>query len=97
MSVLIRGMQMPERCLNCHMYDNYNYYCKLYAFGIPARYNHDGSKRPEWCELVEIPETHGRLVDIDKLFARLNDSDCDMSCGDVARECTIIEAEGAEE
>lgn len=54
MSILIKDMEMPERCLECPLYDNYNYYCTLYSFGIPARHNRDGSTRPEWCELVEV-------------------------------------------
>ena len=65
MSVLVKDIKMPKRCLDCPMYDCYNYYCKLYSFGIPARYNGDGSIRPEWCELVELPEKHGRLIDAD--------------------------------
>ena len=56
MSILVKGMEMPKRCLDCPMYDCYNYNCQMYAFGIPARYNRDGSTRPEWCELVELPE-----------------------------------------
>ena len=56
MSILIKDMKMPERCLECPFYDNYNYYCILYSFGIPARYNRDGSTRPEWCEIKELPE-----------------------------------------
>ena len=67
MSVLVKDMKMPKRCLDCPMYDHYNYNCQLYAFGIPARYNRDGSIRPEWCELVELPEKHGRLIDADAL------------------------------
>ena len=56
MSILIEDMEMPERCLECPLYDNYNYYCTLYSFGIPARHNRDGSTRPEWCELKELPK-----------------------------------------
>ena len=55
MSILI-DMKMPEKCLECPLYDNYNYYCTLYSFGIPARHNRDGSTRPEWCELKELPK-----------------------------------------
>ena len=66
MSILIKDMEMPERCLECPLYDNYNYYCILYSFGIPARYNQDGSTRPEWCELESLPsaqpETAKRIV-----------------------------------
>ena len=72
MSILIKDMEMPKRCLDCPMYDCYNYHCQLYAFGIPARYNRDGSTRPEWCELVELPEKHGRLIDGDELFKQMN-------------------------
>ena len=56
MSILIKDMKMPERCLECPLYDNYNYYCILYSFGIPVRYNRDGNTRPEWCEIKELPE-----------------------------------------
>ena len=50
------NMEMPKSCLECPMYNNYNYYCTLYSFGIPARHNRDGSTRPEWCELEELPK-----------------------------------------
>lgn len=77
MSVLVKDMKIPERCLDCPIYDHYNYYCKLYSFGIPARYNGDGSIRPEWCELVELPEKHGKLFDeaeVKKVLHDLPDS-----------------------
>ena len=67
MSIIIKGAQMPKNCLDCPVYDNYNYYCKQYALDIPARYDHDGLKRPEWCELSELPEHHGRLIDADAM------------------------------
>lgn len=69
MSVLMKGVQMPTSCLDCPIYDNYNYHCNLYSYGIPARYNYNPSKRPEWCELEELPEHHGRLIDADTLVA----------------------------
>ena len=71
MSILVKDMKMPERCLDCPMYDHYNYYCQMYAFNILARYNRDGSTRPEWCELVELPEKHGRLIDGDALVTEM--------------------------
>lgn len=67
MSIVIKGIMMPTSCLDCPIYDNYNYHCKLYSYGIPARYNYDSSKRPEWCELEELPEHHGRLIDADQM------------------------------
>lgn len=73
MSVLIKDIKMPESCLDCPIYDNYNYQCNLYGYGIPARYNYDPSKRPEWCKLEELPEHHGRLFDQDDVKAVLYD------------------------
>ena len=67
MSIVIKGMMMPTSCLDCPIYDNYNYHCNLYSYGVPARYNYDSSKRPEWCELEELPEHHGRLIDADQM------------------------------
>lgn len=51
---VIKDMELPDKCLNCPMYDDFNFYCKLYSFDIPARYNYESSTRPEWCELIEI-------------------------------------------
>ena len=62
MSILIKDMVMPERCLECPLYDNYNYYCTLYSFGIPARHNRDGSTRPEWCDLEELPSAQPDII-----------------------------------
>ena len=67
MSIVIKGMMTPTSCLDCPIYDHYNYHCNLYSYGIPARYNYDSSKRPEWCELEELPEHHGRLIDADQM------------------------------
>lgn len=87
MSVLVKDMKMPNRCLDCPLYDCYNYNCQMYAFGIPARYNRDGSIRPEWCELVELPEKHGRLIDADEL-------PLDIEWNDIEDAQTVVEAEG---
>ena len=62
MSVVVKGMRMPTRCLECPMYDGYNYSCKLCSFRIPARYNYEGATRPEWCPLVDLGK-HGNLID----------------------------------
>ena len=98
MSVLIKDMKTPKRCLDCPMYDCYNYNCQMYTFGIPARYNRDGSTRPEWCELVEVP-AHGRLIDADKLMRDM--SEYHVSDGKfqhwVDVQPTVIEAEDGDE
>ena len=50
-SVLIRGMEMPERCGQCFLRGN----CKQRIYM---------EQRPKGCPLVEIPTPHGRLIDI---------------------------------
>lgn len=60
MSVLIKGMRIPEDCFSCLLKEEG--FCNItnaYAVEINER-NSD-------CPLVEIPETHGRLIDADKL------------------------------
>ena len=66
MSVLIKGIEMPEDCFSCPLKEEG--FCNItnaYAGGINER-NSD-------CPLVELPETHGRLVDADKLMAIFSD------------------------
>ena len=70
MSVLIRGMEMPQRCGQCKLYHaEYPMYC-LAVEGhrtVGAPY---GMPRPDWCPLIEVKEPHGRLGDLDKLKAQ---------------------------
>lgn len=65
MSVLIKGIKMPEHCGQCFAYDTTYRVCNLYFMGIPNRMT-SLEHRPEWCELVELPP-HGRLIDADAL------------------------------
>ena len=71
MSVLIKDMKMPISCIECPCSLNL-FFCKVYS-GMPVL---DASsltindttinvKRPDWCPLVELPEHHGRLIDVD--------------------------------
>ncbi len=64
MSVLIKGMEMPQKCGQCKLYHaEYPIYC-LAVDGhltVGAPY---GMPRPDWCPLVEVKEPHGRLIDI---------------------------------
>jgi len=63
MSVLIRGMEMPESCSVCPC--NYDNVCAV-DYKYPT-FNEWRSKRPDWCPLVELPAEHGRLIDADAL------------------------------
>ena len=66
MSVLIKGMEMPDNCGQCFVYDTTYRVCNLYFMGIPNRMT-SLEHRPEWCELVEL-QSHGRLIDADDIF-----------------------------
>ncbi len=51
MSVILKGMEMPERCGSCF----------LRVGGCKQRIYME--QRPKDCPLVEIPTPHGRLID----------------------------------
>ena len=55
MSVLIKGMEMPERCGMCFLRVGD---CKQRIYM---------EQRPKGCPLIEIPTPHGRLIDADEL------------------------------
>ena len=65
MSVLIKNMEMPRHCSGCPMYDGFG--CCMYSLGIPSRYNYNPDNIPDWCEVIEVPTPHGRLIDKDEL------------------------------
>lgn len=99
MSVLIKGMEMPKRCLDCpFMISRDNDDCILQSDEANAKFNSWDDMKAS-CPLVEIPTPHGRLVDADKLFEEINIADeygADMS--DILRLVidapTVIKAEG---
>lgn len=57
MSVLIKGMEMPERCESCPFED---------FGGCMFRVT-----RSE-CPLIEVPTPHGRLIDADERIKAIN-------------------------
>ena len=61
MSILIKGMEMPENCDKCRFQSELRLYCNA----MPDNFcgNTDDIERPDWCPLVEIPTPHGRLID----------------------------------
>jgi len=62
MSVLIKGMELPESCSDCAA--RYEMFCPL-----RHRFIADEGRRKD-CPLIEIPP-HGRLIDADVLRARM--------------------------
>ena len=49
MSILIKGMEMPQRCGACFLRGN----CKQRIYQ---------EQRPKYCPLISIPTPHGRLI-----------------------------------
>lgn len=108
MSVLIKGMKMPEKCGSCDLFHVESpMHCTVVkghkTVGAPY-----GMPRPDWCPLVEIP-VHGRLIDADALKETLDYYICEANWGDevnkalrwvkdefINSENTVIEAEGSE-
>ena len=107
MSVIVKGMRMPEKCGLCDLFHAESpMHCTVVkghkTVGAPY-----GMPRPEWCPLVELPEKHGRLIDADELFDKMRCSNWSVSfChdgtflnisefADIIRNIeTVIEAEG---
>lgn len=69
MSILIRGMEMPQNCYDCPFirasWGN-DYYCAK-GKGCEGSLASIFIGRMDNCPLVEIPTPHGRLIDADKL------------------------------
>lgn len=106
MSIIIKGMEMPKNCQDCALYIEGACYAKGYR---DYRSIMDTAK-PDDCPLVELPEKHGRLVDADKLADLLSKEKekvvgegnlflcfaVGFAWGFIAKEPTVIEAEGSE-
>ena len=72
MSVLIKGMKMPEKCGLCDLFHAESPMHCTVAKGhktVGAPY---GMPRPEWCPLVALPDHHGRLIDENEVRIVMN-------------------------
>ena len=68
MSVLVKGMEMPETCDECefHCYHSYGeYVCVAAPLLYPFNLANCKGRRKTFCPLVEVPAPHGDLIDID--------------------------------
>ena len=109
MSVIVKGMEMPECCDVCRFSDwsnlNQTASCKLKEYepcfaNFSVEYR---SKRADFCPLVALPDHHGRLVDADEMLKRLqawNTSDrmdkalYNFALVRIMEQPTIVESEG---
>ena len=108
MSVLVKGMQMPNNCRNCPME------VAGWCFALLPKsedeedfaeeVDTEAEGRPSWCPLVEVPTPHGRLADADALDEKVYkhyktlkisryDKDLVLHYTDVSMAPTVIEAE----
>lgn len=96
MSILIKGMEMPQTCGECPLNvwsEDHEHFCAA----RPDVRSFDGSAiwRVKHCPLIEVHEPHGKLIDADKLksywepdHSRYFDADYFIHTIDVAQ--TII-------
>lgn len=99
MNVLIKGMEMPDKCGQCpcfhHEYPMYCQATKESSNKIPdAPY---GMPRPDWCPLFEVKTPHGRLIDADAMVKVWSGCTFRGNLNPLIEvRPTVIEAEGGE-
>lgn len=112
MSFIVKGMKMPENCIKCPL--QFGGWCYASPPEIDERVAPTVDEaweqgKPDWCPLVALPDTHGRLVDADALIEFI-DNRYDVTwkddyeggikdaCTDILEKIdtmpTIVEAEG---
>lgn len=96
MSIVIKGMKMPESCFDCDLYGDESNYCKAQKEFMPfASFGRD--YKDANCPLVELPEKHGRLIDADAMVNLWKGCTFEGSVGPLLdTRPTVIEAEGEE-
>lgn len=67
MSVLIKGMEMPENCFDCPFMYGRKYCLSNSKIEFNDPEYSELKRRYDGCPLVPVPEPHGRLIDADKL------------------------------
>lgn len=78
MSVLIKGMSLPDNCYECpclrhDSIDGINaYQCNLTLNTYDDNTQKMWTARDEDCPLVEVHTPHGRLIDADELLKEMN-------------------------
>ena len=73
MSVLIKGMEMPQICEVCPLVDRFvTVDFKTITCKVTKKLRPDSClTRPDSCPLIEVPP-HGRLIDADALMGSLS-------------------------
>lgn len=77
MSVVVRGLIMPDGCEECKVSceTESGLHCLLVDDGDKWGWKKiESRERPDWCPLVELPKKHGRLGDLDELQSSFRES-----------------------
>lgn len=96
MSVLVKGMKMPDSCYHCKIAESCGHYIANYT-----------DRRHPDCPLIALPDKHGRIVDADALRDRLQSladdgwnksttttwAEAFSECADMVDEAPTIEPE----
>ena len=103
--LIIRGMEMPESCFDCPIFDNFcQERCGVTGTLVYGEIDPQRETLPD-CPLIPLPEGHGRLIDAERfrvilcrLKERQND-DVAIHALNWAIECldkldTIVPVEG---
>ena len=77
MSVIIKGMEIPETCWDCFVDNTLAQNIAYFEANCPftervvnfSEFNAKSGRHPE-CPLVHVPTPHGRLIDAEALFAK---------------------------
>lgn len=104
MSVIVKGMEMPDSCEKCKL-DLRTDACRAFdEWHKEHPYSIRATDRLPDCPLVALPEKHGRLIDADLLKNEYpHDTDWDYPvntnsyvCESIDDAPTVIRAEGEE-
>lgn len=69
MSIIVKGMKMPDSCYHCKIAESCRHYITNYT-----------NRRHPNCPLVALPDKHGRLVDADAFKADYGMKDDCVDC-----------------
>ena len=97
MSVVIRGMTMPETCEDCPLQHSEYLECKITGENTWDWENAEAKYKSVNCPLVEIPP-HGRLIDGDALSRKIEQFvGAHWTAVEVRMAPTVIEAEAQDD
>lgn len=82
MSILIRGMEMPQSCFECPFMLHRCFCLVNPKIEFTDEEYSELKGRYSGCPLAEVPTPHGRLIDMDVILAQLREmslDDCSLA------------------